>query len=286
MSKNGGDCVVSGLENTKQSFNTHSTEKEPPRSKLGYEDDISEIVVGIKRLLAGHDNLNAQVQRMDSKVAQTQIDLEGLVSRSANNNKHLQHLLLSKKEVQKRGDVVQENSKSFTAAENGGESFLEVQRLRQELDLYKQQNGQLMELNTQISQKQAIVSELETQHRLVVARLTEAQREFEILRQDHKILVEQLDHALLEKCKAVENNLAISGAAFMPSKASVSTALPMTKMNRITSMLRQKQPNGRRVVSLNVADSMRSDEPSNNSDDNGEEDKPEEDNAENDAEDD
>ncbi|SCU88610.1 LAFA_0E13630g1_1 [Lachancea sp. 'fantastica'] len=272
MSKNGADVAVGGLKNTKQSFDSHSAGEEPPRSRVVYEDDISEMVVGIKRLLAGHDNLNAQVQRMDSKVAQTQVDLEGLVSRSANNNKHLQHLLLSKKEVQKQGVKEQEISKSPSAAENGKDSFFEIQRLRQELDLYKQQNGQLTDLNTKIAQKQTALSDLQTQYELVVAKLIEAQREFEKLRQEHQSLDKQIDQALMEKCKAVENNLAVSGAAFLPPKTSKSSALPMTKMNRITSMLRQNQPNGRRVVSLNIADNVRADGPSNNSEDDAEND--------------
>ncbi|SCV03497.1 LAME_0H10902g1_1 [Lachancea meyersii CBS 8951] len=268
----GSDNVSSGgsrgSERVERALERLSRDEEPPRGTVVYEDDISEILVGIKRLIVGHDSLNSQVQQMDSKTAQTQLDLKSLVTRSANNNRHLQDLLVSNQEGRSRGRAVGELSQSTIPDQAESD---EINRLRQELELYKQQHAHLTAINAQIAQKQHELADVQTQCALVVAKLAEMQREFEKLQRDHKELDAQIDRTLLEKCKAVENNLAVSAASFLPSKIPTSS-VPMTKMNQITSMLRKNQTNGRRVVSLNAADSMLSYAPSNNSEDNLDED--------------
>ncbi|SCV05620.1 LANO_0H11496g1_1 [Lachancea nothofagi CBS 11611] len=253
---------------------------QPPQTDVVYHDDMNEIIVGIKRLVVSHDSLNTQVQQMDTKVARTQIDLDGLVTRSTNNNKHLQSLLLSTQDVRKLQELLEQLSEQQQHQQQQSQSIEskvssdqtssdEVQRLRQELDLYKQQHGNLVNITAELSQKQQELTVVNSKHEQMISKLHDSRKEFEKLRSEHKELDAQIDHALFSKCKAVETNLAISAANFMPPNNS--SDMPMTKMNRITNMLRKNNPNGRRVMSLNVAGSSTNYTPSNNSDDNNEE---------------
>ncbi|CUS23763.1 LAQU0S11e03752g1_1 [Lachancea quebecensis] len=247
----------------------------PPSPIEGYQEDLGEVVVGIRHLLNGNESLNSQVSQMDLRLTQTQMDLEGLVTRSTNNNKHLKSLLMSSQDVRRLEELIQQLARQREAAAVAQEHMrereppereaeAEIQRLNEELERYKQQHGSLEALGLQVAAKKEELAVLETRYTSVIARLHERAEDLQKLRQDHLELDMRIDHALSEKCKAVETNLALSAATFAQTGRP-----PVTKMNRITSMLRNQNTNGRRVVSLNVADNYGF-TPSNNSDDGSE----------------
>lgn len=252
----------------------------PPRPTEEQEDEIGAIIVGIRRLIDGNELLNSRVSHMDSRLTQTQLELEGLVTRSSNNNKHLKSLLISSQDVRRLQELIQqlseqqeferersreiERSGSAAADAAAAESAAEISRLSEELDKFKHEFGSLETLVERVAAKKQELAVLEAQHANMVTRLQDRAQDLERLRQDHLELDSRIDRALFEKCKAVETNLAVSATAFASSYGP-----PVTKMNRITSMLRNQDSNGRRVMSLNVTDSYDY-TPSNNSDDNSE----------------
>ncbi|SCU94259.1 LADA_0G07514g1_1 [Lachancea dasiensis] len=239
---------------------------EPPRTTTVYQDDISEIVVGVKRLVASHEEMGVHVQQVDTKVTQTQLDLDGLVTRSANNNKHLQSLLLSTQDVRKLQELLERLPSADQRQRPQPEPEPEPEPQRQELEWFRRKHTSLDALDEQIAQKQLELSSLQGSCELVHAKLASAQREFEKLRVEYRELDSRIDQALFDKCKAVETNLAVSAASFLPPRPG--SGVPATKMSRITDMLRQRQPNTRRVMSFNVADTYHGYAASNNSDEN------------------
>ncbi|CAR24833.1 KLTH0G05324p [Lachancea thermotolerans CBS 6340] len=260
------DAAVNGA------YGSEDARDVPPSPIEGYQEDLGEVVVGIRHLLDGNESLNSQVSQMDLRLTQTQLNLEGLVTRSTNNNKHLKSLLMSSQDVRRLEELIQQLARQQDAAVAAQEharereppehgAAAEVQRLNEELGRFKEQHGSLEALGLQVVAKKQELAVLETRCASATARLHERAEDLQKLRQDHLELDMRIDYALREKYKAVETNLALSAATFTQAGRP-----PVTKMNRITSMLRNQHTNGRRVVSLNVADNYGF-TPSNNSDD-------------------
>ncbi|AMD21674.1 HFL182Cp [Eremothecium sinecaudum] len=71
------------------------------------DDDINNIINELRRLFDVNKSVKEDIQLVDEQVRQTQLELESLVARSSNNNRHLQDLLLSTNDVRKLQGVME-----------------------------------------------------------------------------------------------------------------------------------------------------------------------------------
>lgn len=238
--------------------------------------DVEAVIRGLERL--AHDNRSTRkaVERVDEKVSRTELELNSLVSRSTNNNKHLQNLLLSAQDVRRLQELIEQLSKQQDAqiaaaqeasanindadANSGAED--RIRQLTEELQAFHDQHESLLRLTHQVAEKERQLAVLDHNYECVRQRLRERTQELSNLKREYEIVDSRINDTLMERYKAVHANLAFSATALHNH-----TRPPVTKMNRITSMLRNKHAGGRRVMSLNVVDKYDV-SPDNNSDEN------------------
>ncbi|SCV02768.1 LAMI_0H02828g1_1 [Lachancea mirantina] len=230
--------------------------------------DLGEIIVYLRQLADSNVSNTALLQHVDSTVVQTQVELDGLAARSSNNNKHLQSLLLSTQDVKKLQSLIQLLSERLNE-DNGSKSMRNAgcdPTIEQELQMFREKHGTLERLSLEIMSKETQLKLVEQALAHSTARLEDRKNEFESLRKSHLELDDRINHDLIQKWQDIQANTAFSRELLKEQGGPV----PLSKMNRITSMLRSKSGvhEGRRVMSLNIADTFRpSTPPPNNSDD-------------------
>ncbi|CDO94251.1 unnamed protein product [Kluyveromyces dobzhanskii CBS 2104] len=226
--------------------------------------DVEEIMISLKRLLDGNKTVRERVDAMDDQVRRTQMDLESLVSRSANNNKHLQSLLLSSKDIKELHELLdklsvqqQEQMEKNYDMETVLTRLMEkqslefkssletekIKALEQKISELELKSGKVESLDAQLIAKEKQLAEIET-------KLDERQARFEELRQNAREMQKSLQEDLAGRYKSVHDTMSIS-------MANLANASPSTgNTSRVASLLRNKYMNdkinaNRRVISLN-----------------------------------
>ncbi|QEU62969.1 hypothetical protein KDRO_F09060 [Kluyveromyces lactis] len=226
--------------------------------------EIEEIILSLKKLLDGNRMVRERVDAIDDQVRRTQMDLESLVSRSSNNNKHLQSLLLSSKDIKELHDVLDKLSvqqQEQMEKNRDMESVLTRLMEKQSLELKSSmENDEIQILERKISQFEAKSGKLETLDAQVIAKekqlaiietkLQERKERFDELRQRAKEVQSSLQDDLLTRYKTVHDTMSVSMANL------ANGSRPAGNTSRVASLLRNKYMNdkfngNRRVVSLN-----------------------------------
>ncbi|BAO39015.1 SMC_prok_A [Kluyveromyces marxianus DMKU3-1042] len=247
------------------------------------DNDISEISITLKKLHDVNKSIRERVDAVDDQVRQTQMELENLVSRSSNNNKHLQSLLLSSQDVKELHQLLEklsvqqqeqmdknrdvESVLSRIIAEQSVELKESMQsgrikELEQKIDELESKYGHLESLDARVIEKEKQLTELEV-------KLQHRQLKFEELRSRAKEMQSQLQEDLLTRYKAVQDSVTLSMTNFANT-----SSIPSNSTSRTASLLRNKYMNekfndkSRRVISLNEPRPVSAFEsiPNNNSD--------------------
>lgn len=268
---------------TKHSSNSINTHGKASR------EDIDDIIIQLKRLNDNSKQINNNVLEVDSSLRNTQLELESLVSRSSNNNKHLQSLLLSTQDVRKLHSLINRLTEQQTQSQSDAQrqrdelsllldtkfehylkkelkedyekpenvtSFdkeielrdLKLESLNKELESYKREHESLTALTQQVIEKERQLASINADYENLSEKLRKRVQQFEALQERYYTLDSKINDSVLEKYKNIQSTLEVSS-----SSLSGDENVPMTKMSRITSMLRNRYPvDGRRVISFST----------------------------------
>lgn len=268
---------------TKHSSNSINTHGKAPR------EDIDDIIIQLKRLNDNSKQINNNVLEVDSSLRNTQLELESLVSRSSNNNKHLQSLLLSTQDVRKLHSLINRLTEQQTQSQSDAQrqrdelsllldtkfehylkkelkedyekpesvtSFdkeielrdLKLESLSKELESYKREHESLTALTQQVIEKERQLASINADYENLSEKLQKRVQQFEALQERYYTLDSKINDSVLEKYKNIQSTLEVSSSSLLGDEN-----VPMTKMSRITSMLRNRYPvDGRRVISFST----------------------------------
>lgn len=268
---------------TKLSSNSINTHGKASR------EDIDDIIIQLKRLNDNSKQINNNVLEVDSSLRNTQLELESLVSRSSNNNKHLQSLLLSTQDVRKLHSLINRLTEQQTQSQSDAQrqrdelsllldtkfehylkkelkedyeksenvtSFdkeielrdLKLESLSKELESYKREHESLTALTQQVIEKERQLASINADYENLSEKLQKCVQQFEALQERYYTLDSKINDSVLEKYKNIQSTLEVSSSSLLGDEN-----VPMTKMSRITSMLRNRYPvDGRRVISFST----------------------------------
>lgn len=268
---------------TKHSSNSINTHGKASR------EDIDDIIIQLKRLNDNSKQINNNVLEVDSSLRNTQLELESLVSRSSNNNKHLQSLLLSTQDVRKLHSLINRLTEQQTQSQSDAQrqrdelsllldtkfeyylkkelkedyekpenvtSFdkeielrdLKLESLSKELESYKREHESLTALTQQVVEKERQLASINADYENLSEKLQKRVQQFEALQERYYTLDSKINDSVLEKYKNIQSTLEVSSSSLLGDEN-----VPMTKMSRITSMLRNRYPvDGRRVISFST----------------------------------
>lgn len=268
---------------TKHSSNSINTHGKASR------EDIDDIIIQLKRLNDNSKQINNNVLEVDSSLRNTQLELESLVSRSSNNNKHLQSLLLSTQDVRKLHSLINRLTEQQTQSQSDAQrqrdelsllldtkfehylkkelkedyekpesvtSFdkeielrdLKLESLSKELESYKREHESLTALTQQVIEKERQLASINADYENLSEKLQKRVQQFEALQERYYTLDSKINDSVLEKYKNIQSTLEVSSSSLLGDEN-----VPMTKMSRITSMLRNRYPvDGRRVISFST----------------------------------
>lgn len=268
---------------TKHSSNSINTHGKASR------EEIDDIIIQLKRLNDNSKQINNNVLEVDSSLRNTQLELESLVSRSSNNNKHLQSLLLSTQDVRKLHSLINRLTEQQTQSQSDAQrqrdelsllldtkfehylkkelkedyekpesvtSFdkeielrdLKLESLSKELESYKREHESLTALTQQVIEKERQLASINADYENLSEKLQKRVQQFEALQERYYTLDSKINDSVLEKYKNIQSTLEVSSSSLLGDEN-----VPMTKMSRITSMLRNRYPvDGRRVISFST----------------------------------
>lgn len=245
--------------------------------------ELDEIMMGLRRLNDGSKSIRERVDSIDDQVRRTQMDLESLVSRSSNNNKHLQSLLLSSNDIKELHELLEKLTKVQELQLTRNNEVEEIVRkvvmetimnervesLQEELGRWKGKSQRIDDLDEAIIKKEKRLQELETSIGFLEEKYRERHNKYTELRQRAKELQSSVVDQSLARYKSVQDTLAVSLA-----NLNLSAKEEESSSARVISLLRNKYMDTnsigtRRVVSMNEMShtkSYRLSAPNNNSD--------------------
>ncbi|AET39565.1 Mpc54p Ecym_4528 [Eremothecium cymbalariae DBVPG len=242
----------------------------------GQVDNIStvdDIVTELRKISNWNKSFKEDIKLVDEQVRHTQVELESLVARSANNNRHLKDLLLSTNDVRKLQHLLEGLTQQQEAIKKNSEHELEklsgmldgklsriVESLRRdegkyaeqekELQEYRLKHGELQDLSKCIAKKKDELFELKVDFTTTMELLKVRSEALDSLETRYKALEAQLSEQLLARYKLMQD--AVTSSAANAAVPGVSNQ-PISKITRVTSMLRSKYgttDTNRRVLSL------------------------------------
>lgn len=240
-------------------------------------DELDEILVTLRKLDDANKWVKERVSTIDDQVRHTQLDLENLVSRSSNNNKHLQSLLLSSEDIKELHESLQTltiQQEKQLEQNQGMESVLgklierqtgqltsrleseRIKDLEEKLSRYEQKNKRLEDLDLMIISKEKELKRLETYIGHLEMKYKEREEDFQKLRQRTKDLQDSIQNDLVTRYKTVQNAVSVSMCNLGNSTK------PAPNASRVASLLRNKYMDdkfnqNRRVISLSENTSSR-----------------------------
>lgn len=198
----------------------------------GSSDPLDEVVIELKRLADNYRTLNDHVESLNKHTVKAQVDVEMLLNRSSNNNKHLQTMSQLGQSVDRVLELVQQLQKP-----NGS----------QEED--KSERERLEALDREILAKERRAAALDADYQQMRQRLGEKHDEFVKLQRDFQ----DFQLSMNQQLKNAMGGVMVSSGALLDDAAPKNTNNnPSSRMHRITSMLREKynlENGSRRVVS-------------------------------------
>ncbi|CAR27007.1 ZYRO0C06666p [Zygosaccharomyces rouxii] len=195
-------------------------------------DALDEVVVELKRLADNYKALDDHVESLNKHTVKAQVDVEMLLNRSSNNNKHLQTMSQLGQSVDRVLEQVQQ---------------LQKQQKSQEED--KSKHERLEALDREILAKERRAAALDADYRQMKQRLSEKHDEFAKLQRDFQ----DFQLSMNQQLKNAMGGVMVSSGALLDDATPKNTNNnASSRMHRITSMLREKynlENGSRRVVS-------------------------------------
>lgn len=195
-------------------------------------DPTDEILVELKRLGDNYQALDDHVESLNKYTVKAQLDVEMLLNRSSNNNKHLQTMSQLSQSVDRVLQLVQrpaeqsDTSSKYSAQEDAAQD-------------------RLIKLNQEILEKERRAAALDADYKQMKERIQERHSEFMQLQRDYH----EFQATIQQQLKSTMGGVMVSSAALLDD---AETPNASSKMQRITSMLREKyklENGSRRVVS-------------------------------------
>lgn len=196
-------------------------------------DALDEVVVELKRLADNYGALDDHVESLNKHTVRAQVDVEMLLNRSSNNNKHLQTMSQVSQGVERVLEMVEHLQKAQDSAKG------------------EKERERLEELNKEIVDKERRSAALDADYEQMKQRLIERNEEFSRLQRDFQ----DFQLSVNQQLKNAMGGIMVSGGALLddaPSSAGSSSGNASSRMHRITSMLREKyslENGSKRVVS-------------------------------------
>ncbi|AQZ11549.1 (ZYRO0C06666g) [Zygosaccharomyces parabailii] len=196
-------------------------------------DATDEILIELKRLGDNYQALDDHVESLNKHTVRAQVDVEMLLNRSTNNNKHLQTMSQLGQSIDRVLQLVEK-------LPQGSEPS--ASHVSQEAEA----THRLAELNQEIMEKERRAAALDADYEQMKERIRERHNEFIQLQKDYL----EFQTTMQQQLKSTMGRVMVSTSALLDDADSTPSA--SSKMQRITSMLREryKLENGsRRVVS-------------------------------------
>lgn len=195
-------------------------------------DTLDEVVVELKRLADNYKALDDHVESLNKHTVRAQVDVEMLLNRSTNNNKHLKTMSQLGQSVDRVLELVEQLQKPETSQDkDNGE------------------NERLESLNKEIIMKERRAAVLDADYEQMKQRLAEKHEEFVRLQQEFQTFQSSMNQQL----KNAMGGVMVSSGALLDDAASNNTNTnAASRMHKITSMLREKyvsENRSRRVMS-------------------------------------
>lgn len=195
-------------------------------------DSLDEVVIELKRLADNYKALDDHVESLNKHTVKAQVDVEMLLNRSSNNNKHLQTMSQLGQNVDRVLELVQQLQRPHSS---------------QEKDNSKHE--QLVTLNKEILAKERRAAALDADYQQMKQRIAEKHDEFVRLQRDFQ----DFQVSMNQQLKSAMGGVMVSSGALLDDAAPSNTSNnASSRMHRITSMLREKynlENGSRRVVS-------------------------------------
>lgn len=259
----------SKLKEPRENSNTTRDYSDLPQYPSIENSTIDDIIDELRRLKDYSRDIKDTINLVNEHAAKTQIDLESLLSRSLNNNKHLQSLLSSAYIIQnlqallenldkKHDKIIGSNildslidERITSVVEQHDQKNIDSIRLKDQLESYEDKVGTLNDLDIKIKHKEKILKELQADYQRLSNKLQSRVSEFQLLEKQYNNLNNDLNSYLGSKYKTIQDSITISSANILDQSQNTDIS-SFSKITKVTNMLRNKYltEETRRAISL------------------------------------